>query len=136
MRRAPASGASQAEAIKQLLGALEAHSDSIHSALEQGAGDISAELEERQRMFEQLDLRVHALVSTEQNVDTRRRLLSELARPVADIVEAQERLVAKARKERDRIGAAIERLDRPDLVARQYEVRGRAAPTRRVSVKG
>ena len=135
MHRAASSNAPSIEGVKQLLAQLERQDDSVRAALEHGAPEeLESTVDERQRLLDQLGAAVQAVTSQSRGTRGGAKAIAELLQPIATLVAAQEQLVLTATVARTRVGIALQRLDRPDLVARQYEPRARAS--RGVSVRG
>lgn len=63
-------------------------------------------------------------------------MLDEVARAATAALTSHQRLVARARRERDRLRTVMERVDRPDAIANQYSATARSASKRTLSVTG
>ena len=130
------------EAAKRLLRELEQHGETAFTALGRENGDeFFAAVDERDRILGQLDGVVTALTrervaaghSADADVETS-SLLAEVAQAAASALDTTDRLSAEARRERDRLAAALRRTSRPDAVAHHYAAfRPR---TRTISITG
>ena len=134
------------DAAKALLRDLEQQAEAAMSAL--GRDQIAAffaAVDDRTRTLEQLDDVVDALVQ-ERNLArgqsaeadaASRALIVEVARAAASALESHERLTSEARRERNRLAQAHERVGRPDGVAHRYAASASQAPrSRTFSVSG
>jgi hypothetical protein len=63
-------------------------------------------------------------------------MLDDVARAASAALASHQRLVAQARRERDRLRSVMERVDRPDAIANQYSATVRPVSKRTLSVTG
>jgi hypothetical protein len=130
------------EAAKRLLRELEQHAQTAMQALgrENGA-EFFAAVDARDHILGQLDGVVDKLTqerkasgSTGMQDAEASSLFAEVAQAAASALDLHDRLTTEARRERDRLAAALRRTTRVDAVARHYAA---SSPrTRRISVTG
>jgi hypothetical protein len=131
------------EAAKRLLRELESQAETALDALGRDSGDeFLAAVNERDQILGQLDEVVEALAhervgfgAANEDAETS-QLLAEMARAAAAALESHEYLAAQTRRERDRVGAALERTARPDSIASQYGATSSGPRPRTFSVTG
>jgi vacuolar-type H+-ATPase subunit I/STV1 len=124
----PSAIALHVEAAKRLLRELEQHAETALHALGRDSGaEFFAAVDARDRVLGELDTIVDALTRERMATrDSRARdpetssLLVEMAQATAAALELHERLTTEARRERDRLAAALRRTTRVDAVAHQY----------------
>jgi len=135
--------ASHVEAAKRLLRELEQHAETALSALgSEGGTEFVEAVSQRDKILAQLDVVVEALSQerlvgegTEEQ-DAMSGLFAEMAQAAAAALESHNQLTSHARRERDRLAAALERTNRPDPVAHQYAAAAAATRSRTLSVTG
>ena len=112
-------------------------------ARENGSDFLSA-VDERGRVLAQLGEVVEAL-SEEKSPSgepwaatdpAARALFADMARAAAAALESHDQLATHARRERDRLGAALHRSSQPDSVAHHHSVSSTSPRTRTISVTG
>lgn len=134
------------EVAKNLLRELEQQAAAAIDALgrDENAAFFAA-VDDRSRTLEQLDDVVDALVhervlAGKQAGDTdavTSALLVEMAKAASAALESHEQLTTEARRERNRLAQAHERVGRPDGVAHRYAASASQAPrSRTFSVSG
>lgn len=129
------------EAAKRLLRELEAQAETALAALGRDDGDeFLAAVEGREHILEQLDHVVEAVARQRSGVrgdDTETgQLMAEIARAAAVALESHENLVAKTRRERDRVAVVLNPGARRDMVASQYALAAMSARPLTISVTG
>jgi hypothetical protein len=133
------------EVAQRLLAELERHAEAAQHALGRDNGaDFFAAVDARDAILGELDVVVTSIahersVSLEAGLEQdaiTNQLLSEMAQAAARALESHDRLAVRARRERDRLGFALQRADRPDSVATQYAVASAATRPRAFSVTG
>jgi ATP phosphoribosyltransferase len=137
--------ARHAEAAQRLLNELERHAEDARVALGHDSGpEFLAAVEARDQILGELDNVVTQMtqdrlltmnLAAEQDAATN-RLLSGMAEAAARALESHEQLAVQARRERDRLGSALSRIDSPDSVATRYAVATGPARPQAFSVTG
>lgn len=133
------------EAARRLLVELEQQAETALRALDhEGGADFFAAIDARTRLIGELDEVVEAIAHQRaitvdgsaggENVSG--ALLAEIAHAAAAALESHELLVKQTRRERDRLGSAANRSNRPDSVAHQYSVASTVPGRRNFSVTG
>jgi len=133
------------EAAKRLLRELEQHAETALQALSQESGsDFLSAVDERDRVLAQLGEVVDAL-SEERSPSgepwaasdpAARALFADMARAAAAALESHDQLALHARRERDRLSAALHRTSQQDSVAHHYSASSASPRTRTISVTG
>jgi hypothetical protein len=132
-------------AAKRLLGELEQHADAACDVLgRDSSADFFSAIDERERLLGELEPVVSSLVRAQAAADKAGgaqdpeigTLLSGMAQAATRALEAHERLQQHARLERDRLGIALAKTDRPDSIASHYAVASNALRSRSFSVTG
>jgi hypothetical protein len=132
------------EAAKQLLRELEQHAGTAIDALGREDGsEFLAAVNERDLILAQLDQVVEALSqsrpvagSTAAQDPELVSLFNEMASAAAAALESHDQLANFTRIERDRLAAAMQRSNSPDVVAHQYSAVANAGRPRTLSVTG
>lgn len=142
---APNTLAPRVEAAKRLLREIERHADAAIDTLSNGDGSqfLSA-IQERETLLAQLSEIVTALNQERTHADARgpresaeaEVIIGKLAGAATSVLASQERLVASATVERDRLAAAVQRTEQPDSVASQYAAMWRPVRPGYLSVTG
>jgi hypothetical protein len=114
-----------AASAKRLLAALQQQADAAEYLIgSDAAKEFLAALEERDRILGELNGVFQAIarerVGTGRERQMQAAVLQEVTQAAATALESHERLTVRAKRERDRLAAAVERSKRPDKVARQY----------------
>jgi hypothetical protein len=127
---APASSAMarHAASATRLLAVLQQHADESADLIGSDAVTFLAALEERDRVLGQLNGVVEAIVrervATGRARTAQLALVKDIAQAAASALESHERLMLRARRERDRLAEAVALVDRPDPVADHYATFG------------
>jgi hypothetical protein len=117
------------EVAKQLLLELEQHANASIDTLSQGNGtEFLAALEKRDAILEELSRVADALAHERTHFgggshEERREvnaLMVKLSDAANGAIASHQRLIAQATETRDRLGAAVKKVDQPDAVATQY----------------
>jgi len=133
------------DAAKRLLGELEQHAEAARQALgSDSSAEFLAAVNARERIFGELDSvvtnisrdRAAALGSGVEQDAATNQLLTEMAQAAARALESHEQLRVQATRARARLGAAIDRVDRPDTIASRYAVATSSTRSRSLSVTG
>jgi hypothetical protein len=133
------------EAAKRLLRELEQHAETALQALSQESGsEFMSAVDERDRVLTELGEVVEALSEARSpsgepwaaTDPAARVLFADMARAAAAALESHDQLAAHARRERDRLGAALQRTGQPDSVAHHYAVSSASPRMRTISVTG
>ena len=128
------------ENAKRLLKELERHAEVALHALGHESGDsFVAAVDERDRIISRLDEIVQSLVDErfgDSNDPEIRELFDEMAQASATALESHNELASHARRERDRLAAALNRATKPDSVAHHYAAATTPARSRTFSVTG
>ena len=117
------------EVAKQLLLELEQQANASLDTLSRGNGsEFLDAVDKRDSIIDELS-RVTAALAKERahfgggSHEERREveaLLAKMSDAASGAMASQQRLIARAREERDRLGAAVRKVDQPDVVATQY----------------
>jgi hypothetical protein len=132
------------EAAKRLLRELEQHAGTAIDAIGREDGsEFLAAVTERDRILAQLDQVVEALSHSRPAPNANgehdpeiANLFSEMAAAAAAALESHDQLASFTRSERDRLAAAMQRSNSPDVVAHQYSAVANAGRPRTLSVTG
>ena len=125
---------------KRLLEELDQQAEAAMDALgrEQSAEFLAA-IDARAGLLGQLDGVIGNLTfadGTASGDPRMQAMLDDVARAAGAALASHQRLVARARRERDRLRTVMERVDRPDAIANQYSATARPASKRTLSVTG
>jgi hypothetical protein len=133
------------EAAKRLLREIEQHAAAALGTLGQGDGtEFLAAVEEREALLAELAHAVDMIVQGRAQVNAwsaqehaeASALFDETARATNGVLASQERLIARAKTERDRLAAALRRSEQPDQIANQYSATTHGPRVQTLSVTG
>jgi len=123
-------------AARRLLRELEEQAETaLHSLDVENGDEFLTAIAGRDQILSQLDVVVEAVTHERANGGGAHeddgetgQLLAEIARAAAAAMESHENLVAKTRRERDRLAGALHQCARPDAVANQYALASKSPP--------
>jgi hypothetical protein len=117
-------------AARRLLRELEEQAETALYSLDVENGDeFLTAIAGRDQILSQLDVVVEAVTHERANGGGAHEDDGETGQLLAEIArESHENLVAKTRRERDRLGGALHQCARPDAVANQYALASKSPP--------